>query len=59
MPLERFAEPRQSAEIWCAKSGKAEIWDAEQGWVLKEPILEVIPNSQGRGLTFLSMVAAP
>lgn len=53
------AEAASAQEIWCRRSGKAEIWDAEQGWVLKVPVLEVIPDSHSRGLKFLCMVAAP
>ncbi len=59
MRPDRFTESAQDREIWCRRSGKAEIWDAEQGWVLKEPVMETVPDSQGRGLKFLCMVAAP
>jgi len=59
MRLNRSPDPSREQEIWCCRSGRAEIWDAEQGWVLKEPVLEVIADSQARGLTFLCMVAAP
>lgn len=59
MRRDRVAELPPEQQIWCQRSGKAEIWDAEQGWVLLEPVLETVPDSQGRGLTFLCMVAAP
>ncbi|GEM_PF-3476526 len=53
--VNKSTEPPLNIEIWCRRSGRAEIWDAQQGWVLKEPVMETVPDSQGRGLTFLGL----